>query len=96
VDLPSISRQFRPGDFDRFEYVLAMDESNLRNLRRLPGAAAYGGTLGLFRAFDPTAPAGASVPDPYYGGPRGFAEVFEQCERAGAGLLQHIRDTHGL
>lgn len=96
VDLPSISRQFRPSDFRRFEYVLAMDESNLRNLQQLEGAAAFGGTLGLFRAFDESAPDGASVPDPYYGGPRGFGEVFEQCERAGAGLLQHIRDAHGI
>ena len=96
IDLPSISRQFRPADYGRFDYVLAMDEDNLRNLQRLPGAQAFTGTLGLFRVYDPTAPAGASVPDPYYGGPQGFADVFDQCERAAAGLLEYIRDTHGL
>ena len=83
-------------DFRRFDYVLAMDESNLRNIRDLPGADDFTGTLALFRDFDPTAPSGASVPDPYYGGPQGFAEVYDQCARAGAGLLDQIRETHGL
>lgn len=96
VELPSISRQFLPSDFARFDHVLAMDTDNLRNLQRLPGAETFTGTLELFRAHDPTAPPGASVPDPYYGGPQGFADVFDQCDRAAAGLLQHIRDTHGL
>lgn len=96
VDLTSISRQFLPVDFERFDFVLAMDATNLRNLRGLPGASAFDGALQLFRAFDPTAPADASVPDPYYGGPRGFADVYDQCARAGEGLLRHIRETHGI
>ena len=35
----------------------------------------------LLRSFDPAAPPDAEVPDPYYGGPRGFDEVFDICER---------------
>jgi protein-tyrosine phosphatase len=35
------------------------------------------------------------VPDPYYGGPRGFDEVFDICERACRGLLDHLRRAHG-
>jgi protein-tyrosine phosphatase len=96
VPLPSISRQFRPADFRRFDFVLAMDAANLRNLQALDGADAFTGTLALFRAYDPTAPADASVPDPYYGGPRGFADVYDQCARAGEGLLRHIRETRGI
>lgn len=91
VALHSTSRQFQPGDFRRFDFVLAMDATNLRHLQAMPGAEAFGGTLALFRSFDPTAPPGASVPDPYYGGDRGFAEVYDQCVRAGEGLLRHLQ-----
>ncbi len=45
----------------------------------------------LLRSFDPSAPPDAEVPDPYYGGPRGFDEVFDICERACRGLLDHLR-----
>jgi protein-tyrosine phosphatase len=45
----------------------------------------------LFRSFDPTAPEGAEVPDPYYGGADGFEEVLDQCERASEGLLEFLR-----
>jgi protein-tyrosine phosphatase len=45
----------------------------------------------LFRSFDPTAPEGAEVPDPYYGGADGFEEVLDQCERASEGLLAFLR-----
>lgn len=90
-DLDSIARQFKKEDLDRFDYVLAMDAQNLVDLQRLvvqghnPKAR-----LALLRDFDPSAPQGSSVPDPYYGGARGFDEVLEQCERACDGLLDHL------
>jgi protein-tyrosine phosphatase len=46
----------------------------------------------MFRSFDPTAPRDAAVPDPYSGGDAGFEEVLDQCERACAGLLAHVRE----
>lgn len=96
VEITSVARQFRPTDFARFDYILAMDTANLRALRQLPGAREHDGHLGLFRAFDETAPTDASVPDPYYGGAGGFTEVFRQCERAASGLLSSIRGKHQL
>ena len=80
--------QFTARDFSRFDLVLAMDAQNLRNLRRQMPAGA---DLRLFRSFDPTAPEGAEVPDPWYGGDDGFHEVLDQCERACEGLLAHVR-----
>jgi len=50
----------------------------------------------LLRSFDPAAPRDAEVPDPYYGGPRGFDEVFELCEAACRGLIEHLRREHAL
>lgn len=94
--LTSRSRQFVPADWTRFDYVLAMDRSNLRSLERLPGRRAFTGTLALFRDFDPASPAGADTPDPYYGGPGGFDRVLDLCEQGCAGLLAAIRRDHDL
>ena len=94
--LTSRSRQFVPSDWQRFDYVLAMDRSNLRNLQRLPGAHRFEGTLALFRDFDPGSPPGSDTPDPYYGGPDGFDHVLDICERGCQGLLDQIRSEHGL
>lgn len=91
-ELSSVARQFVSDDFESFDYVLAMDSQNLSDLKsRARAAGVEPHHLGLFREFDPTAPAGASVPDPYYGGDRGFEEVLDQCERACRGLIDHLR-----
>ncbi len=89
------ARKFRASDFSEFDYVLAMDASNLADLKALYSAGARA-RLSLLRAFDATAPEDAAVPDPYYGGDDGFDDVIDQCLRACRGLLEHIRQEHGL
>lgn len=96
LELTSIARQFEPEDFARFDYVVAMDEQNLRELERLAASDDDRAKLHLFRSFDPASPPGAAVPDPYYGGDQGFEEVFDICEAACRGLLAHLRREHGL
>lgn len=91
VELPSRARQFERADFARFDYVLAMDTSNLDALKRLGGEKVH-----LLRDFDPKSPRGSSVPDPYYGGGDGFEVVLDQCFAACQGLLEHVRAQHGL
>jgi protein-tyrosine phosphatase len=83
------ARIVEPGDFERFDLILAMDEENLRVLRRRAPTVAHE-RLRLFLEF---APAGApqEVPDPYYGGPNGFEEVLDLAEAAARGLLDHLR-----
>ena len=94
--LSSRARQFKRKDFDRFDYILAMDRSNRRELhRQAPGRAARQKVY-LFRTFDPEVRGDADVPDPYYGGARGFEDVFDMCERACRGLLLHISTEHSL
>ena len=85
------ARQFVAGDFARFDLVVAMDGQNLRNLQRLAAGRAAPAIV-LLRSFDPTAESRAEVPDPWSGGEAGFEEVLDQCERACAGLLGHIRE----
>ena len=96
INLTSTARQFRPDDFERFDYIVAMDRDNLSTLRELAVGPKDAAKLSLLRAHDRHAPAEADVPDPYYGGPRGFDEVFDICESACAGLLERIRRDHAL
>jgi protein-tyrosine phosphatase len=79
-----------------------MDRQNLQNLRRLAPDDDARAKIHLLRAFEgtegeQTAGAGSDeVPDPYYGGPDGFDEVIDICDRACRGLLAHLRKAHGL
>ncbi len=92
IELTHLARQFTREDLDRYDLVLAMDAANVQILRRMIGARTSP-ALHLLRSFDPTAPPEAQVPDPYYApGERGFEEVLDQCERACAGLLAHVRE----
>ncbi len=82
-------RQVSRGDFGEFDYLLAMDETNLRALERLcPSQHAH--KLKLFMEFSP-GPALREVPDPYYGGEQGFERVLDLVEQAAQGLLDHLR-----
>lgn len=95
VALESRARQFIRRDFDRFDYVIAMDRENHAELVKLAASAAERDKIHLLRAFE----AGGGeldVPDPYYGGERGFADVFDICDRACRGLLDHLRAAHAL
>lgn len=91
IELTHRARQFLPGDLDRFDLVIAMDRQNLRRLQQIAGGRSAP-ELVLLRSFDPEAGHGAEVPDPWGGGEDGFEEVLDQCERACAGLLAHLRE----
>ena len=95
IPLSGEARQFVPDDFDDFDHVLAMDRANRDELRKLARNGRDRAKVALLRSFDPTAPPDAEVPDPYYGGPRGFEEVFDICERACRGLLEQLTRESG-
>jgi len=96
IEISGAARQFQRSDFAEFDYVVAMDGSNYDDLAELAPNAEAKKKLHLLRSFDPAAPAGASVPDPYYGGVEGFDEVVELCIAACRPLLERIRKDHGL
>jgi protein-tyrosine phosphatase len=84
------ARIVEPEDFERFDLILAMDESNLTVLRRR-APAALRERVRLFLEFAPDADA-TEVPDPYYGGTSGFEQVLDLVEAAARGLILHLRE----
>jgi protein-tyrosine phosphatase len=91
-DMSSLrGRQVVVEDFNRFDYVLAMDHANLASLERL--VQQGDGSPHLFLDYA-RRHAEREVPDPYYGGTEGFEHVLDMVEDAAAGLLQHIRQQH--
>ena len=82
---PLRARQLCWEDFYAFDYILAMDESNLDNVRR-EAPLDYAGHIGLFLDFAAEV-AEREVPDPYYGAGDGFVRVLELVEAASEGLL---------
>ena len=92
-DMSSLrGRQVEQGDFQRFDYVLAMDTANLSILQRLapPASDAQMRLLLEYARHH----AEREVPDPYYGGTDGFEKVLDMVEDASEGLLQYIRQRH--
>ncbi|KZX60230.1 phosphotyrosine protein phosphatase [Halioglobus sp. HI00S01] len=85
---PLRARQVTAADFDEFDYIVAMDNQNLADLRAMC-PAHFSGYLGLFLPFA-AANAVDEVPDPYYGGPEGFTRVLDMVEAASEGLLAEI------
>jgi protein-tyrosine phosphatase len=93
IDLNDLrARKVVAEDFVRFDYVLAMDQDNYRDLMEIcpPGMEER---LHLFLDFAPQLPE-KEVPDPYYGGVAGFDRVFDMVEDASRGLLEHILNRH--
>ncbi|MCX5745058.1 MAG: low molecular weight phosphotyrosine protein phosphatase [Proteobacteria bacterium] len=93
LDLIHRARQLAQDDLEHFDMIVVMDQANHTSAMRLVGQRTTP-VVRMLRSFDATAPEGAEVPDPYNGGPEGFDEVLDQCERACRGLLAHVRTIH--
>lgn len=93
-ELPRHSaRQFEPDDFERLDLVVALDESHRADLRALARTPAEREKVVLLGDFDPEHRADPSVPDPYYGGPDGFADVRRRVEAGCRGLLSAVASS---
>ncbi|MCM8622294.1 MAG: low molecular weight phosphotyrosine protein phosphatase [Candidatus Accumulibacter sp.] len=72
-------------DFDRFDRILGMDESNFFALQR-QCPEEHRVKLGYFLDYAPALGIN-EIPDPYYGADSGFERVLDLCELAATGLL---------
>jgi protein-tyrosine phosphatase len=90
VDISDLrARRAEPEDFLHYDLILAMDQENYHSLARICPRGMERKIL-LFLDFAPALKR-REVPDPYYGGQRGFDQVFDMVEEAARGLLEHIR-----
>ncbi|WP_372775913.1 low molecular weight protein-tyrosine-phosphatase [Mangrovibacterium sp.] len=89
--LTSIARQFDPADdFDRFDYIIGMDDDNVNDLQDL--ASSEEDVNKIYKMTDFCSQGGHySIPDPYYGGSDGFELVLDILEDACEGLLNEVR-----
>ena len=93
VELGGTARTVRRSDFEDFDMLLAMDRSNVADLRALAHGEEERAKVRLLREFDPESvrTGDLEVPDPYYGAHGGFDEVLDIVHAACVGLLEHIR-----
>ena len=85
------ARQLNNQDFARFDYLLAMDEDNLREMRRrCPPEHQHKLRLFLDWSDGPY----KEVPDPYYAGPEGFEQVLDLVEETADRLLNALITDH--
>lgn len=86
------ARQVEISDFQKFDYLLAMDFANHTDLlNRAPAARSCDIRLFLDFAAGPE----RETPDPYYGGENGFERVLDLIEKGAEGFLDHIEDESG-
>ena len=79
-----------PDDFENFDLLLAMDRQNFRDLIHL-SPAEHHGKIRLMREFDPEGGADHEVPDPYYGGPKGFDTMYVMLHRSCVNLIEALK-----
>ena len=88
IQLPSRARQFVVEDFERFDWIVAMDTENQHNISGLARSTLDQRKIHLFRDFTSSDEIGLSVPDPYY--ENNFSQVFDLCVDCCIGLLKEI------
>lgn len=102
IELTHRARQFHPErDFQSFDYILTMDESNYNDVMSLAPNSQDRKKVFLYREFERDESGNPllgerSVPDPYYGGLEGFQEVQSIVTRAAEGFLEFLKETDQL
>ena len=81
-------RRVADEDFEKFDFILAMDNDNLKNLRGMSDPSHHE-KIKLFLDF--AGYEGEEVPDPYYGGKKGFELVLDLIETASDGLIASLK-----
>jgi protein-tyrosine phosphatase len=92
ITLTSRARALRKQDLHDFDYIAAMDRSVYRAIQELQGKEACRAQVFLMRDHDPECDS-KDVPDPYYGGPEGFEDVYQILLRSNVRFLEKILEA---
>ena len=90
LDITGRARRINRADFERFDMILVMDRSNLRDVLELAPKLEDRAKVRLFRTFDPETDT-EEVPDPYGGPDAGYDSTIVQVMAAAAGLVDALR-----
>ncbi|MEM1308994.1 MAG: low molecular weight protein-tyrosine-phosphatase [Cyanobacteria bacterium P01_H01_bin.153] len=94
IELVGQARQFQASDFEAFDWILAMDDSNYRDILRLDPAGQYTQKVRKMCDFS-RHHSDTEVPDPYYGGADGFRYVIDLLMDACEGFLEELLQAEG-
>lgn len=89
IVLDSHARQFQPDDFERFDYILVMDDKNLKDVLALANSEQTSKVIPFVKfcsSFQIT-----HVPDPYFSGPEGFEHVLDIVTDGSKGLIDFFK-----
>ncbi|TXC76163.1 low molecular weight protein-tyrosine-phosphatase [Luteibaculum oceani] len=90
IDISDLrGRQFTTSDFNKFDFIFVMDQSNYQNVVRLANSDEERNKVQLFLDYAPSY-SNKEVPDPYYGGDEGFENVYRMLNEASENFLQSI------
>lgn len=92
INLTSISRKVTASDFTDFDYILAMDQQNYDDLRKMAPDEKARNKVERMLSYAPETGV-TEVPDPYYGGAEGFETVLDLLEVACANLLKRVHNS---
>jgi protein-tyrosine phosphatase len=85
-------RQLNEKDMEDFDYVIAMDRSNHKEILRLVRDKNLESKVSLMCAFGKED--GDEVPDPYYGDENDFQQVFDMLDRTIGAFVEHLKKEH--
>lgn len=93
VELKSRARQFSTEDFQEFDLIITMDDSNYYNVLSMTSSPDQEEKIHKFMDFCPAYQQKFSeVPDPYYDGDQGFETVLDIIEEGCENLLVQLRE----
>jgi protein-tyrosine phosphatase len=86
------ARRVNKADVERFDVILAMDRSNLRDLLEMAPSLEARAKIRLFRTYDPTSDE-EEIPDPYGGSDEGYDETARQVVAAAQGFADSLESA---
>ena len=95
ITLDHFGKQVVGDDFSKFDYIIAMDDDNRKDLESIE--RRYGGTAKIIKMMDfDNSRSGSNVPDPYYGGHDGFERVFNMLSESCNNFIDYLVEKHKL
>ena len=89
-EITHLSRPVQKKDFEKFDYIVGMDDQNIRALNHMTSSGEEQAKIIKMTDFLQKLQA-VSVPDPYYEGDAGFVKVIDLLEDACEGLFRHLQ-----